>query len=561
VPLTEQEGDVVVSIETQSSGEAWIVVADRGIGMSPGTIVEYFLTAGASFRRSELWRRAFETADGKSKVLRAGRFGIGALATFLLGHEIEVSTRHVEEADGVQFAATVDSDSIELRRVSRPVGTTIRIRIHPALAESLGGDEPASRRQGSRRAAVVDWDWYCLSKPSVIRRAADRKLEQKYHLPGPNEVLPPEWRRISHPHYSDVLWTYSAAPLLSCNGIEVARTGHGPFLGSGPKWDERFGLAVPKVAVFDPDGRLPLNLQRTDLTEPAYPFDVVLAEDVMRDFVAHSLVFGPTSVQYDGPLVYAGSSRQQAGRYGPQKAGDLYFGKEGFGYLDASILQSLGTGSLLLVKGYLKAPGIVELGAIPSGPKIVLPDFVYAEDPDRWLRGIVAHARTTEGSCSEWGWGNIPQPKGWNKGGEYVLQALRHRGARLLVSHPLWTRAQQHSRLPKKLRRALTEEWNDGRWHLFRVGNCPPAVFDFTGYVQTEPESGAGRSVIAEFYIDPSKKAEPSPVAKKWLEILAAAEIPYDPMLRRERLQHAYDELSMYIRAHEAMKMRSKGKG
>jgi hypothetical protein len=79
--------------------------------------------------------------------------------------------------------------------------------------------------------------------------------------------------------------------------------------------------------------------------------------------------------------------------------------------------------------------------------------------------------------------------------------------------------------------------------------------------VQTEPESGAGRSVIAEFYIDPSKKAEPSPVAKKWLEILAAAEIPYDPMLRRERLQHAYDELSMYIRAHEAMKMRSKGKG
>jgi hypothetical protein len=79
--------------------------------------------------------------------------------------------------------------------------------------------------------------------------------------------------------------------------------------------------------------------------------------------------------------------------------------------------------------------------------------------------------------------------------------------------------------------------------------------------VQAKSESVDGRSVIAEFYIDPSTKAEPSPVAKKWLEILKSADIPYDPMLRREKLQHAYDELSMYIRAHEAMKMRSKGNG
>ena len=450
VPLPQQEGDVIVSIEKRSSGEAWIAVADHGIGMSPGIIIEYFLTAGASFRRSETWRRAFETTDGKSKILRAGRFGIGALASFLLGPEVEVSTRHVEEIDGVQFRASVDSDSIELRKASRPVGTTIRIRVQPALAESLGGDEPASKRLGSRKPVAVDWDWYCLSTPSVIRRTADRKLEQKYHLPGPNEDLPPEWRRISHPDYSDVLWTYSEAPLLSCNGIEVARTGHGPFLAPGPKWDERFGLAVPKVAVFDPDGRLPLNLQRTGLTEPSYPFDAVLAEDVMRDFIAYSLVFGPTSVQYDGPLVYAGSSRQRPGRYELEKAGDLYFGKEGFGYSDASILQSLGAESLLIVRGYLRAPAIGELGAVASGPKILLPGFVYAEDPDRWLRSMVEHARNTEGSCGGSEWANVQEPKGWNRGGEYVLDSLRRRGARLLISHSVWTRAQKHSRLPKK---------------------------------------------------------------------------------------------------------------
>ena len=272
-------------------------------------------------------------------------------------------------------------------------------------------------------------------------------------------------------------------------------------------------------------------------------------------------MFGPTGVQHDGPLVYAGSSRQKPDRYEHPKAGDLYFGKEGFGYLDASILRSLGAESLLIVRSYLKAPAIGELGAFASGPKILLPGFVYAEDPDRWLRSMVELARNTEGSCGGWGCASFDEPKGWNRGGEYILDSLRRRGARVLLSASVWTRAQKRSRLPKKLRRTLTQEWTDGRWYLFRVGNCPPAVFDFQGYVQAKPESGDGRSVIAEFYIDPSTKAEPSPVAKKWLEILESADIPYDPTLRREKLRHAFDELSIYVRAHEAIKMRSKGKG
>src|SRR5438309_588053 len=55
------------------------------------------------------------------------------------------------------------------------------------------------------------------------------------------------------------------------------------------KWGERFGLKLPNVAVFDPDGHLPLNLQRTGLTEATYPFDELLAVDVIRDFIAFSL--------------------------------------------------------------------------------------------------------------------------------------------------------------------------------------------------------------------------------------------------------------------------------
>jgi len=64
----------------------------RGIGMTVDTVINYFLKAGASLRRSELWRETYEDAEGKSRVLRSGRFGVGVLAAYLLGDEISVAT-------------------------------------------------------------------------------------------------------------------------------------------------------------------------------------------------------------------------------------------------------------------------------------------------------------------------------------------------------------------------------------------------------------------------------------------------------------------------------------
>src|ERR1039458_6898893 len=68
-----------------------------------------------------------------------------------------------------------------------------------------------------------------------------------------------DWQCRGSPCLIPTVGFRSDAPLLSCNGIEVARTGHDPFLAPGPKWAERFGLAVPRVAVFDPDGRLQIG--------------------------------------------------------------------------------------------------------------------------------------------------------------------------------------------------------------------------------------------------------------------------------------------------------------
>lgn len=54
----ELEGDVIVQLEQDKCGDCWVIVADRGIGMTWETIQKYYLTAGASFRQSDAWKKA-----------------------------------------------------------------------------------------------------------------------------------------------------------------------------------------------------------------------------------------------------------------------------------------------------------------------------------------------------------------------------------------------------------------------------------------------------------------------------------------------------------------------
>ena len=127
----DHSADVVITLERKPDGSRYVTVTDRGIGMTPEVVRDYFLKAGASFRRSDAWRQQHESETGESRVLRSGRFGVGALAAFLLGDEVEVSTRHVSapKNGGVCFTATLDTDEIQLNHCQRPVGTTVRVKI------------------------------------------------------------------------------------------------------------------------------------------------------------------------------------------------------------------------------------------------------------------------------------------------------------------------------------------------------------------------------------------------------------------------------------------------
>ncbi|MCA9830996.1 MAG: ATP-binding protein, partial [Dehalococcoidia bacterium] len=230
-PNLRRDADVVVFLEELEDGTGCLTVEDNGIGMTPRIICDYFLTAGASFRNCEAWHKQHDDETGTPRVLRSGRFGIGVLAAFLLGNEIHVSTRHVDEERGVAFSCRLEDPEVELRWTDRPVGTTIQIQI--------GNSRVVDRLVGDGDTPGVDWDWYGLERPRLARGMLLRRtrvpnrhnpspiltgeswLAPAVSLPSPGSELPAKWRRINYPEFDDLHWTWELPWAMACNGILI----------------------------------------------------------------------------------------------------------------------------------------------------------------------------------------------------------------------------------------------------------------------------------------------------------------------------------------------------
>jgi hypothetical protein len=128
--LRSQEPSVKVFVNF-ADGASYVEVKDNGVGMISSVVTNYFLNAGASFRSSYEWKRKFVEPDGKSAIVRSGRFGVGVLAAFLVGEKINVRTRHylADEEDGLTFEAILDQREIEIRRCKYQIGTSIKIDV------------------------------------------------------------------------------------------------------------------------------------------------------------------------------------------------------------------------------------------------------------------------------------------------------------------------------------------------------------------------------------------------------------------------------------------------
>lgn len=297
----EQEADVLIHLSIpDSTGLATMTVSDRGIGMTIETIQNYFLKAGASYRRSNYWRNNFETNDAEgrnnSKVMRSGRFGVGGLAAFLIGKEIEVQTRHITAAEGYTFKTTLNNSLIEVYRIKNlPIGTSIRISVDSDEYKKLLTNTYFDDRPNY-------WDWYRFSTPTVIREFTN--LENIHHRIDSEQHINPlglnsPWRKLDISLPYDVYWTFNQAPALTCNGIfinddspikrfpnELLERGDGIILDM---------VQLPNVAIVDYNGKAPINLKRNSYTSPYTPFGAELLESIISEMLTWIFFHGPTS--------------------------------------------------------------------------------------------------------------------------------------------------------------------------------------------------------------------------------------------------------------------------
>ena len=286
--------DVCVSvIEYEDYGE--VVIEDYGVGMTLDIVENYFLNIGASFRNSDRWKKVHET-DGNSDINRTGRFGIGLLAAYLLGDELEVETRHVDclESQGLKFRCSRGSKSVTISHISCHIGTKISIKVSKSIVEYLVND-------------TQQWDWYCLENPKLervlvttnkVRKSLSQEVKVPQHI-GKSNIS--DWHEISTPSFRSIIWSHeefntssnTKEPILICNGIFISKVKDSYYYHYRENdylclpW-RREALLVPNtptVAVFDNNGELPLNIQRTDLTSGKLDFLSPLAQDISLQVV------------------------------------------------------------------------------------------------------------------------------------------------------------------------------------------------------------------------------------------------------------------------------------
>ncbi len=235
-------------------------------GDNQTVLKQYFLNIGASFRTSDLWQKDYEV-NGHSVVHRTGRFGVGVLAAFLLGSRLRVTTRHASltEKDGLVFECSQGDELVTMQPCEFHAGTRIKIAVDKKVLKAL--------REGSSYGRN-NWDSYCLKYPRVKRLwrigTQTTPLLQGITVPSCDEDLGgTSWKRINVDGYDDVMWTYKPVSyrdnMLINNGILVSRW----FQNRGHDISSKLGAvsaSSPSLNIFDPDGRLPLSLQRDRLS-------------------------------------------------------------------------------------------------------------------------------------------------------------------------------------------------------------------------------------------------------------------------------------------------------
>ncbi len=289
--------EIEVSINRISEKESLFSIKDNGKGMSSDEIINYFLNVGSSFRKSMDWKKQFIDDEGKTKINRNGKFGIGVLASFLLGKEITVKTNNLLKSESFSFKASIDAQFIDIIKLqsSSDFGTNISIVIDNESREKLIDQNPSWDDNS------IYWtDWYLFDDPKIIF------LVDKEIIKPNNLIKDVTFYEFGAKEFEKVSWSYDVKNshrrrynLVACNGIIITEN-YNPSQFAYPEHDSEetqyyyYITPVlirdkPSILVVDKEGVFPVKLDRNDIDCDEFPFEKELMIETSKHFIAQLL--------------------------------------------------------------------------------------------------------------------------------------------------------------------------------------------------------------------------------------------------------------------------------
>lgn len=274
---------VVVKLDTK---ENLFTITDTGKGMTLEEIQKYFLTIGSSFNDNVDWKKWRDD----NNVYRSGRFGIGVLASFLLGDKICVETRSKDAETGYSFKAELGDKFIEIQKNDElKRGTTIKIKCTPKNVKRL--DDQANKKGFSLN---TEWyNWYVENEPSVSYFLNNVQLIPELEIDGLKKL------KHSSESFGDVFWkskllfrdnNTNNQSALYCNGFLINKSSFKRNFSS--KLTYYYPFKLPDLQIVDKYNKLPINLNRTNIESAFdYDFELDLAKETCKDMICQLISF------------------------------------------------------------------------------------------------------------------------------------------------------------------------------------------------------------------------------------------------------------------------------
>ncbi|WP_127168310.1 ATP-binding protein [Xanthomonas sp. BRIP62415] len=524
---------VEVELDIANKKDAYLRVTDNGVGMSLEILEEYFLRAGASFRKSKWWAGEYSEESGESKIRRSGRFGVGALAAFLVGPVIAVTTRHFQDTTGFgyKFTVSLDDDLIEVKRLVADIGTSISVQLSGKSVDELGSDAESE---------VEFYQWYAYASPQVRCRIHEsggwRELTSKYVVAEPLVSQSSVWTPVDVPDFESIFWSYDL-PLrrsssLYCNGLYVCSDNYSRNLPkiSLSSGGVEFKVGHPDLLVNDKSGRLPLNVQRDGIVEKTYPFQDLLessiAESYAREMIGALRI--KSSPENIGRAIKA--ARKVAGKFRTHRASLIGLGPQGWFVLESAIISSIDTPTFVLE--------LFDSSTFDGYIGKVDPSFLTG-------RSVIPLVVDSSGAGASVGFiRTILDGQGW-WGFQSPLASERVMGMRVFISDAVDVALKKKGGLPQYLFRKLDEVFRGEGWVVYEMGKPAHEAVSFEDVIREAKNSSSRAFAYAYMDIGGVVAAETvkSKFSKEWLAQVGSVMFHVESSLEaQESLQELVEE-------------------